>query len=440
MTETPSPEPQPDAGWYHPAGRAYRFTILFFAGFMIYGSYFAYDAIGAIVDALMADLGIGQREIGTLYTLYSLGPMLFLFAAGMLIDRVGTRKASLIFSGAITLGAILVAVPNLWVMYAGRIIFGFGSEALIVAQSAILARWFKGKELALAFGVALTISRLGTLFSFNTEALIAERLGPFAALWVAAALCGASMLSNLAYVIMDRRAQATLQLKDEEAGDKIVLGQIKTLGPSFWYVTALCVTFYSAIFPFTALSTDMFHEKWQLPLTATGGGGFFSEVFSNFWNMFSTAPGTTSIIIFASMVFAPFAGRLVDRVGRRASMMMVGSLLMVPCHLLLGFSELQPLYPMIVLGAAFVLVPAAMWPSVPLLVDKRVVGTAFGVMTQIQNIGLFLFPYLNGRLREATEDYGASMLMFAGLGGVGFVFALLLARADRLAGGTLRRP
>ena len=219
MTETPSPEPQPDAGWFDPTGRAYRFTILFFAGFMIYGSYFAYDAIGAIVDALMADLGVGQREIGTLYTLYSLGPMLFLFAAGMLIDRVGTRKASLIFSGAITLGAILVAIPNLWVMYAGRIIFGFGSEALIVAQSAILARWFKGKELALAFGVALTISRLGTLFSFNTEALVAERLGPFAALWVAAALCGASMLSNLAYVIMDRRAQATLQLKDEEAGE-----------------------------------------------------------------------------------------------------------------------------------------------------------------------------------------------------------------------------
>ena len=121
-------------------------------------------------------------------------------------------------------------------------------------------------------------------------------------------------------------------------------------------------------------------------------------------------------------------------------MMMVGSLMMIPCHLLLGFSQLQPLYPMIVLGAAFVLVPAAMWPSVPLLVDKRVVGTAFGVMTQIQNIGLFLFPYLNGWLREATEDYAASMVMFASLGGVGFVFALLLARADRLAGGTLRRP
>jgi MFS family permease len=441
MTETPSPQPQSDAGWFDPAGRAYRFTILFFAGFMIYGSYFAYDAIGAIEDSLMKTLGIGQQEIGTLYGLYSLGPVLFLFAAGMLIDRIGTRKASLIFSGAITLGAILVAIPNLWVMYAGRIIFGFGSEALIVAQSAILARWFSGKELALAFGVALTISRLGTLFSFNTEALIAERLGPFAALWVAAALCAASMLSNLAYVIMDRRAQGRLELKEEAAaGDTIVLGQIKKLGPSFWYVTALCVTFYSAIFPFTALSTNMFHEKWQLPLTAGGGGGFFSEVFSNFWNMFSTAPGTTSIIIFASMVFAPFAGRLVDKVGRRASMMMLGSLMMIPCHLVLGFTELQPLFPMIVLGAAFVLVPAAMWPSVPLLVDKRMVGTAFGVMTQIQNIGLFLFPILNGWLRQATDDYAASMVMFASLGGVGFVFALLLARADRLAGGTLRRP
>jgi MFS family permease len=96
----------------------------------------------------------------------------------MLIDRLGTRRASLMFSALVTLGAVIVAMaPNLAVLYAGRLVFGIGSESLVVAQSAILARWFTGKELALAFGIALTVSRLGTLFTFNTEALLAERFG-----------------------------------------------------------------------------------------------------------------------------------------------------------------------------------------------------------------------------------------------------------------------
>jgi sugar phosphate permease len=106
----------------------------------------------------------------------------------------------------------------------------------------------------------------------------------------------------------------------------------------------------------------------------------------------------------------------------------------------MGFTDMPPRYPMILLGAAFVLVPAAMWPSVPLIVDKKVVGTAFGVMTFIQNIGLMAFPYFNGKLREATGTYSASMVMFASLGVVGLLFAILLWRADRTAGRILERP
>ena len=200
------------------------------------------------------------------------------------------------------------------------------------------------------------------------------------------------------------------------------------------------MTFYSAIFPFTALSTNLFHEKWGLPAAISEGGGFFQEVFANFLHMFSTAPGTTSIIIFASMVFAPFAGAFVDRYGKRSSLMILGSLLMIPCFLVIGFTDIPPRYPMILLGASFVLVPAAMWPSIPRVVDEKYIGTAYGVMTQIQNIGLFAFPALNGWLRVATGGYQASMLMFASLGVVGFVFAVLLGRADRGAGGVLDRP
>lgn len=436
MTETTE-----TAAPFHPARRAYRFTVLFFVGFMIYGSYFAYDAPGAIVDSLMKALDVEQGEIGALYSFYSWGAILTLALTGLLVDLIGTRRASLLFSGTVTLGAVMVALaPSYGVMLAGRMVFGAGSEALIVTQSAILARWFKGKELALAFGVALTISRLGTMFTFNTEALIAERFGPQSALWVAAVLCGASLLANLVYVGMDRHAEPILGLEEEAAGDRIRLGDLRGLNPSFWFVTLLCLTFYSAIFPFTSLSTNFFHEKWGLPLTAGEGGGFFYQVFYNFIHMFDTAPGTTSIIIFASMICAPFAGFMVDRIGRRAVLMMLGSVLLVPSFLLMAFTALPPVIPMVVLGAAFVLVPAAMWPSVPLVVDKRIVGTAYGVMTLIQNLGLMAFPYLNGALRETTGAYSASMVMFASLGLVGLLFAVLLWRADRAAGHVLERP
>jgi MFS family permease len=172
-------------------------------------------------------------------------------------------------------------------------------------------------------------------------------------------------------------------------------------------------------------------------MASAEGQGFLAGVFYNLTHMFSTAQGTTSIIIAASMLFAPFAGRLVDRIGRRATLMILGSLLMIPAHLALGLTHVHPAVPMIALGAAFVLVPACVWPSVPLIVDERHIGTAFGLMTAIQNIGLLAFPYLNGKLRDATEGYTASQIMFAMLGLAGFIFAVLLLRSDRREGGRL---
>jgi MFS family permease len=427
----------------NPSTRAYRITILGLASFMIFGSYFAYDSVGAIETSIMDALHADRAAIGTMYSMYSFAAIAAVLLGGFLIDKIGTRRASLLFSAVLTTGACIVAfAPSIGWMYAGRLLFGMGSEPLVVAQSAILARWFRGKELALSFGIALTVSRLGTLFTFNTEALIADRSGWRSALWVAAALCGVSLLANLAYNAMDKKAEPVLGLRESGAGDKIDWTQLRRGGfsPSFWYVTLLCVTFYSAIFPFTALSTDFFHHKWGLPEASGGGGGFLSSIFYNFTHMFSTAQGTTSIIITASMIFAPFAGRLVDRIGRRASLMIVGSLLMIPAHLVMGWTQTPPAFAMIVLGAAFVLVPAAMWPSVPLIVEEERVGTAFGLMTAVQNIGLLTFPWLNGQLRDATTGYAWSQTMFAGLGVAGLIFATLLLAADRKAGHVLEKP
>ena len=428
------------AGGFQPQARAYRMTLLVFVGLLTYGSYFAYDVVGALAPTLMRAWHTNQEGIGSLYTAYSVAAIFTVALGGYLADRLGTRLAGILLAALVAAGAAIVALaPSLPMAMAGRFLFGAGSESLIVAQSAMLARWFRGKELAFSFGITLTLARLGTLFSFNSASATASVFGWQAALWVAVLLCVLSLLCALVYWVMDRRAEKPLQLQEAGAGDKIVLGDVRQFPASFWYVVMLCVTFYSAIFPFTALSTDFFHEKWQLPLTVGGGGGFLAQVFSDFLHMFNTAPGTTSIIIFASMCLAPFAGGLVDRAGRRATLMALGALLMIPCYLVLAFTRVPPRWPMMLLGAAFVLVPAAIWPAVALIVDPQRTGTAYGLMTMVQNMGLALFPWLNGRLRVATQDYAASMLMFAGLGAAGLVFALLLKRADRRAGGVLER-
>ena len=427
----------------NPRSRVYRLTILGLASFMLFGSYFAYDSVAAIAPSLIDALKADRAAIGTMYSAYSFAAIVAVLLGGVLIDKIGTRRASLLFSAVLTIGAGIVAfAPSIGWIYAGRLLFGMGSEPLVVAQSAILARWFRGKELALSFGIALTVSRLGTLFTFNSEALIADRHGWRAALWVAAFLCGASLVTNLAYNLLDKKAEPVLGLDESGGGDEIDWKQLRRGGfsPSFWYITLLCVTFYSAIFPFTDLSTDFFHDKWNLPEASAEGLPFLKAVFFNITHMFQTAQGTTSIIITASMLLAPFAGRLVDRVGRRATFMVVGSLLMIPAHLAMGWTMIPPAYSMIVLGASFVLVPAAMWPAIPLVVDKERVGTAFGLMTAIQNIGLLAFPYLNGKLRDVTSGYGWSQTMFAGLGVAGLVFAILLLAADRKAGNVLERP
>ena len=428
--------------FFNTSGKLYRFTILFFVSMLTFGSYFAYDIIGAIAPTLVEDLGAARGTVGAMYTVYSIAAIISVLIGGFLIDRMGTRKASIIFSILVFIGAALVAFANnLTLLFIGRFIFGAGSEPVVVVQSAILSRWFKGKELALSFGIALTVSRMGTLFSFNTGELISSYFGSYRYALIAAMIfCLISLLSNIVYIIMDRKGEKELELADTGTEEKIVFSDIKKFKPAFWHIAMLCVLFYSAIFPFTALSTDFFVDKWGIARVTESAGGFFYKVFDNFIHMFNTAGGVSSIIIFASMILAPFAGYFVDKIGKRASLMVMGSIIMIPSYLLMGFSSMYPVVPMIILGAAFVLVPAAMWPAVPLIIKKQHVGTAFGLITFIQNIGLALFPYLNGFLRDYTETYSASMLMFACLGALGLIFALLLKRADNRIGNVLEKP
>ncbi|MCK7527631.1 MAG: MFS transporter [Ignavibacteriales bacterium] len=167
----------PPVGFFHPTRPIYRFVNLLFISSLTFGSYFAYDIIGAIAPSLIEGLNASRATVGAFNTMYSVAAILVLLFAGVLIDRLGTRKSSIIFSVLVLAGAVLVwQARSIPLMFVGRFIFGAGAEPLVVAQSAMLARWFKNKELALSFGVALTVSRLGSLFALNNGELITKYL------------------------------------------------------------------------------------------------------------------------------------------------------------------------------------------------------------------------------------------------------------------------
>jgi len=412
LQETPS-------GFFAPASAAYRWTVMVAAGLMLFGSYFAYDSISALSTLIMEGMDVGGTEIGLLDSFYSFPNFIMVLIGGILVDRFGTRIMSIVLSAFIVLGAVVTALaPNLTVMLIGRVLLGMGSESLIVCQSVILAKWFKGRELALSFGFVLTFMRLGSALSLNTLASASDAWGSYrSGLWLAAGVCAVSMLFALAYVVLERNALGRVKLAESDAGDKIVLSDVKKFDRRFWYIALLCVTFYAAIFPFRTLAPDFFLTKWGVTLQQGGR--------------------ITSIFVVMSMILAPFIGGLVDRIGRRSTLLILGAFLLIPSHAVMGLTELSPIYSMVVLGFSFSLVSAVLWPVVPLIVENKITGTAFGLIFMIQNIGLTLFPIANGALLDRTAGYTASQLMFASLGVFGLIFAYRLFVNDRRKGGVL---
>ena len=219
MTET-----NQTIGTFHPSRPLYRFTLLLFVAALSFGSYFAYDIVSGLSDTLVTELNFSRSTVGAFFTFYHVAAILLVLFGGIFTDKLGTRKASLIFSILVLTGAVIVwSAKSIPIFFLGRFIFGAGSEPLIVAQSAILARWFKNKELALSFGIALTVSRLGSLFAFNTGELFASYFGSFRyGLLVAVFACVISLVANFIYIFMDRRGERELKLRDESTEEKIV--------------------------------------------------------------------------------------------------------------------------------------------------------------------------------------------------------------------------
>jgi len=404
----------------------FRWLVLVLMGFVIFGAYYAYDAVSPIADFIMRDMKLSRAQYGLLFSFYYLPNFIMVLVGGILLDRIGIRRAGGLFVSLCSLGVFITAFfsgINFPLMLIGRLIYGLGSESLIITQNKILAKWFRGKELALAFGLNLMVARLGTFAALNSAARIQALSGSWKlAIWVSAIIMFLSLALFFIYSGLDRSQEKYFPVVATSfAEEKIVFREIFAFRPSFWYVSLLCMTFYSAIFPFTAFSTVFLQSKFGFSAIK---GGFY-----------------TSLVITGTMFFTPLFGYLVDRIGRRATLMLLGSGLLIPVHLSLALTYFPPSVAMIVLGLAFSLVPAAMWPAIPIMVEEKRLGTAYGLMTLIQNVGLTLFNWLAGKITDLSGgNYRNTILMFAGLGLAGFLFALLLKRSALKEGNRIELP
>ena len=394
--------------------RAFRWAVLVLISLAMFGNYYVYDSISPLADVLKAQLGYSDANIGLLNAIYSFPNILMVLVGGIVIDRIGTRKATVLFGVVCFLGAALTAASGaLAFMAAGRLVFGIGAESLIVAVTTAIAKWFRGKELSFAFGVNLTIARLGSFAALNAPSWAAPAYQNWQwPLLISVGFATFCVTGAIAYWALEKRAEERYSL-GAESTDRVVLADLFRFGTAYWLVVALCVTFYSAMFPFQTFAVKFFMEAHG---TSREEGGFLSSLLTLF-----------------AMVFTPLFGLLVDKVGKRALFMMFGSLLIVPVYLVMAYTRVPLLVPMAVMGIAFSLVPAVMWPSVAYLVEQPKLGTAYGLMTMIQNIGLFGFNILIGWandhwLASATNPagYTPGMWMFSVLGFAGLLFSWLL--------------
>ena len=392
--------------------KLYRWVVLVFVSMAMFGNYYIYDSISPLADILSKQLGFSDADIGLLNGIYSLPNIFMVLIGGMVIDRLGTRKSTLIFAILCLIGAAFTAFKgDLTTMATGRLIFGLGAESLIVAVTTILARWFKGKELSFAFGINLTIARLGSFAALNSPTWAKALYNNWQYPMLIALGAGIiSVAAVIIYIGLDRKAEKKYTLGSAGEADKVVFSDIFKFNRSFWYITLLCVTFYSAVFPFQTFAVKFFIEVHGITREF---GGFLS-----------------SLLTFAAMIFTPLFGLLADKIGKRALLMMLGSLLLIPVYLILVYTKINLIIPMAIMGISFSLVPAVMWPSVAYIIEESKLGTAYGLMTMIQNIGLAGFNFLIGWVNDLSGGYTAGMWIFSSLGFFGLFFAFLLRKQE----------
>lgn len=463
-----------------------RWTALVLVASMMFFAYMFVDVMAPIKSLLTPQLGWSSTAYGTYRASeYILNVCGFLIIAGFILDKMGIRftgilSASLMFVGASIklygiseyfagtgfagwLDSWWPALPASAKMASlGFMIFGCGCEMAGTTVSKALAKWFKGKEMALAMGLEMAIARIGVFAIFSISPYIAASYGTVVA---PVAFCTVLLLIGLicycVFSVMDTKLDKETGKSgvDADPEEEFKASDIKNIFSSqvFWVVAMLCVLYYSAIFPFQAYGAEMLQCNLE-GITPTQA----SDIFRWF------PIGAAAVTI--------FLGNYVDRKGKAASMLIWGALLLIVCHLIFAFllpathSEILAYATIVVLGISFALVPAALWPSVPKIIPEKVLGSAYCLIFWVQNIGLCLVPVLIGSVLDSVNadnpaviaaqkaieaakaagvedpdvfipyDYTIPMVIFAGFGVLALIFAFYLKNLNKRKGFGLEEP
>src|SRR5574344_425770 len=458
---------------------AFRWAALILIALMMFFGYMFVDVMSPIQSLIEGQRGWGPNVFGTYASAeYILNVCGFLILAGIILDKCGVRftgtlSASLMVVGACVkyigvsdwfqttefaawLGTWWVSMPaSAKLASLGFMIFGCGCEMAGITVSKSIAKWFEGKEMALAMGLEMAIARVGVFSIFSISPLLAAKFGTVVA---PVAFCTVLLLIGLifflVFCVMDKKldkqlgSQANVAPEDEfKISDigKIFSSQI------FWVVALLCVLYYSAIFPFQRYGANMLQCNLD---------GITPQAASNIFRWFPIG----------AAIITPFLGSFLDNKGKGATMLIFGSLLLIICHLVFAFvlpsthSELIAYSTIVILGVSFALVPAALWPSVPKIMDSRYLGSAYSLIFWIQNIGLCFVPKIIGNVLESVNannpevikakaqiaagakdvlvpyNYTIPLIIFASFGVVALFIAIYLKILDKKKGFGLEQP
>src|SRR5262245_12242614 len=410
----------------NPPTAAWRWAVLVALSVAMFGNYYAYDAVGPVADLLQRQLGFSDTQIGTLNAIYSLPNIVLVLVGGIIVDRFGTHLSTLIFAIICAIGALVTAISPLFpVMAFGRLLFGIGAESMIVAITVAIGQWFVGRQLGFALGVNLSIARAGSYAADKSTAWFKPLydLGWQPPLLLAAACMAITVAACVVYYFLERRASTRFDLPQPAPTDRIVLSDLWQFDRSYWYIVGLCVTFYSVIFPFrSTFAIKYFQHAHGLSLEDAGT--------------------LNSYVFFAAIFATPAFGLMVDRLARRAAFMALGSLLLCAAFPVLTYTHASLWITTVMIGIAFSLVPAVLWSAIPYLVNADRLGTAYGLMTMLQNIGLTLINLLAGVLNDVAgagadnpAGYRPMLWLFFGLSLFGFLFAAALRARETSAEG-----
>ena len=425
---------------------AARWSALFIVAFTMMAAYYVNDVMAPLKTMLENEIGWTSGEFGFFTGAYSFLNvfLLMLIWGGLILDRFGIRFTGILATVLMVGGtaAEYVAITTLggtaetfmgykldvFLASAGYSVFGVGAEVAGITVSKVIAKWFRGKELALAMGVQVALARIGSQAAYAVALPVARAYGLDRPLLVGGVLLIGGLIAFAAFSLMDKKLDSQVAFAaDDAADDKFSFSDVVAVvrNPGFWLIALLCVLFYSCVFPFQKFATELMTSKYAVSESLAG--------------LFAGLPALGALLL------TPVFGGMIDKVGRAATIMIFGSAMLICVHAIYSIpfvtAPAVAIALMIVLGIAFSLVPSAMWPSVAKIFPVKQLGTAYALIFFIQNIGLFGVPALIGwtletqcKLPAGGYDYTLPMMIFTGIAVLALVVAFLLKAADRRYG------